>query len=40
MNRIALGTVQFGMQYGVSNNNGQTTQDQVREILKLAKKMI
>jgi aryl-alcohol dehydrogenase-like predicted oxidoreductase len=38
MNRIALGTVQFGMQYGVSNNNGQTTQDQVREILKLAKK--
>ena len=38
MNKIAIGTVQFGTDYGISNNNGQTTQHDVKKIFELAKK--
>lgn len=34
--RIGLGTVQFGMNYGVSNANGQTSPEEVRCILEEA----
>lgn len=37
-NRIALGTVQFGIDYGISNKNGQVNLIQAKEILDLAKK--
>lgn len=36
MNRIALGTAQFGLDYGVSNRRGLIPRDEVFEILKLA----
>lgn len=35
--KLALGTVQFGIDYGVSNRQGQVTQDEVKKILTLAK---
>ncbi|SDR69495.1 aldo/keto reductase [Gramella sp. MAR_2010_147] len=35
--KIGLGTVQFGMAYGISNKNGQTSNAEVAQILKLAK---
>ena len=34
--KLAIGTVQFGLDYGVSNNNGQTSQNQVKAILNYA----
>jgi aryl-alcohol dehydrogenase-like predicted oxidoreductase len=34
--KIGLGTVQFGQNYGVSNKQGITPEDEVREILTLA----
>ncbi len=34
--RMMLGTVQWGMQYGVANRTGQPTHGQVREIMELA----
>jgi aryl-alcohol dehydrogenase-like predicted oxidoreductase len=34
--KIGLGTVQFGQNYGVSNKQGITTEDNVREILAFA----
>jgi len=34
--KIALGTVQFGMQYGISNQAGQTREREVEEIIKYA----
>ncbi|WP_440055635.1 aldo/keto reductase [Pseudoalteromonas sp. T1lg65] len=34
--RLALGTVQFGLDYGVSNQNGRPTQAEVERILTLA----
>lgn len=33
MNRLALGTVQFGMPYGVANQQGQVSLEAVRDIL-------
>ena len=36
LDRLGLGTVQFGLDYGVSNNIGQTTQDEVYKILQYA----
>ncbi len=36
MNKIALGTVQFGMDYGVSNKRGKIPRDEVFEILNEA----
>jgi len=34
--KLALGTAQFGMQYGVSNNAGQPSEVEVKEILHIA----
>jgi aryl-alcohol dehydrogenase-like predicted oxidoreductase len=34
--RLALGTVQFGLRYGVNNSSGQVSRDDARSILKLA----
>jgi aryl-alcohol dehydrogenase-like predicted oxidoreductase len=36
--KLALGTVQFGMPYGVANTGGQVESNQVIKILKLASK--
>lgn len=36
--RLALGTAQFGMNYGVANRSGQVSSDEVASILKLARK--
>ncbi len=38
INKIGLGTVQFGIPYGVSNKNGQTSVQEVKSILEFAKK--
>ncbi|MEI6490943.1 MAG: aldo/keto reductase [Verrucomicrobiota bacterium] len=35
--KIALGTVQFGMRYGIANTGGQTSPDEVGEILAYAR---
>ena len=35
--KIALGTAQFGMNYGISNSDGQVNIEEIREILKMAK---
>lgn len=35
-NKIALGTVQFGLPYGISNKTGQTSFEEVSKILDLA----
>lgn len=35
-NKIGLGSVQFGIPYGVSNVDGQTTKEEVQTILELA----
>jgi len=37
MSGLALGTVQFGLDYGVSNTNGQVSLEGARKVLKLAK---
>lgn len=34
--KLGLGTVQFGLDYGISNSEGKTTPDEVAAILKLA----
>lgn len=38
MSKIALGTVQFGLNYGISNTNGQVSIDEVAKILDFCKK--
>ena len=38
-NKLALGTVQFGMDYGISNNSGQTSINEISRILNLANKL-
>ena len=35
--KLSLGTVQFGLDYGVTNKNGQVTISQARDILDCAK---
>lgn len=35
--KLALGTVQFGLDYGITNNGGQVAIDEVRNILTVAK---
>lgn len=35
--KLALGTVQFGIPYGIANNSGQVQPDEVGKILELAK---
>ena len=37
-NKIVLGSVQFGLNYGISNNDGITPINEVREILKTAER--
>ena len=37
-NKLAIGTVQFGMNYGISNQNGQVSEDEITVILDLARK--
>jgi len=37
--RIALGTVQFGMKYGISNQEGQVSPTEIKSILKSALEM-
>jgi aryl-alcohol dehydrogenase-like predicted oxidoreductase len=36
LSRLALGTVQFGLDYGISNTNGKTNAEEVKEILRSA----
>lgn len=36
-NRLAIGTAQFGLHYGVSNTDGQVTLSNVKDILRLAR---
>lgn len=36
-NKLALGTVQFGVDYGISNKKGKVSLDEVHEILEFAK---
>lgn len=36
ISRLALGTVQFGLEYGISNKNGRTSLNEVRDILQIA----
>ena len=37
MSKIALGTVQFGLNYGISNTNGQVPVDEIAKILDFCK---
>lgn len=37
--KLALGTVQFGLDYGISNKNGKVSLDMVGEILEYAKEI-
>ena len=37
MNKLALGTVQFGLDYGISNIGGQVSLEEATKVLKLAK---
>jgi hypothetical protein len=34
--KLGLGTVQFGLSYGISNKNGKTSDEEVQKILKTA----
>ena len=36
--KLAIGTVQFGLDYGISNSSGKTTLEQVRKILEVARR--
>jgi aryl-alcohol dehydrogenase-like predicted oxidoreductase len=36
VNRLALGTVQFGVPYGIANRGGQVARSEAKEMLKLA----
>lgn len=35
--RVALGTVQFGLEYGVANTRGKPTEDEVASVIRLAR---
>ena len=37
--KISLGTVQFGLEYGINNTKGQTSKDEVSKILKRCKEV-
>ena len=39
LDKISIGTVQFGLEYGINNNEGQTTEDEVSKILKKCKEV-
>jgi len=36
MNRLALGTAQFGLTYGIANNSGQISRAEAKDILQIA----
>jgi len=36
--KLGLGTVQFGLKYGISNNSGKTSENEVQKIIALARK--
>ena len=38
MSKLVLGTVQFGINYGINNTSGQVPLSEVVEILKIATK--
>lgn len=38
VSKIVLGTVQFGVNYGINNTSGQVSQEEVSKILEIAKK--
>lgn len=38
VNKLVLGTVQFGLDYGINNQSGQVSQNEVAKILQWAKK--
>ena len=38
MTKLVLGSVQFGINYGISNQKGKTNFSEVKEILNFAKK--
>lgn len=38
MSKIALGTVQFGLNYGISNTSGQVPAEEIQKILEFCKK--
>ena len=37
INKLAIGTAQFGMPYGISNKNGQVHRDEILEIFDVAR---
>ncbi len=37
LNRLALGTVQFGMNYGIANQSGQVTLDEAKAVVRLSR---
>ena len=39
MNKLALGSVQFGLNYGIANEIGKTKFSEVKEILILSKEL-
>jgi aryl-alcohol dehydrogenase-like predicted oxidoreductase len=39
LDKISLGTVQFGLEYGINNTKGQTQKDEVSRILKRCEKV-
>ena len=39
LDKISLGTVQFGLEYGINNTKGQTTRDEVSKILNRCEKV-
>ena len=38
MSKLALGSAQFGMQYGITNTSSRFTDDDIEEVLRIAKK--
>ena len=36
-NRLALGTVQFGLPYGIANQKGQVSREDTKRIIVLAR---
>ena len=36
-NRLVLGTVQFGLPYGIANQSGQVSHETAKEIIALAR---
>jgi aryl-alcohol dehydrogenase-like predicted oxidoreductase len=39
MNRLALGTVQFGQKYGINNQNGRVSLDEAKEIIAFSRQL-